>query len=205
MTKRVMAVAAALIVMMLSGSLMAGYHGAEKAKGQCKGMEWDLTDEQHVAIEKLGLELRLKNMDLEMEQKKLHLEVKQELLKDEPSRKAIDAIAEKMAVLQSKLHKNKIDHLMAVRKVLNADQWKHFIEKHHAMKGSHGGCTCGCCGGHAGMGCRCGHGGCHCKGMGCGMHGNEKGGGCGGAEMHHGLGTCARDGARTAVRPCMEK
>jgi hypothetical protein len=218
MTKRVTAIAAVLIVMLLSGLLMAQQHETGEAKGTCKGKGTGLTDEQHVTIEKLGLELRLKNIDLKAEQKKLHHEAMEELLKDEPSRKALDAMEKKIAAVQSKLHKNKLDHLMAVRKVLNAEQWKHFVKKHHAMKGSHCGCSCGCCGMHGAKecgsghgGCRCtgtgcsGHGGCRGTGMGCGMHGHMKGGCCSGAMMHQEEKTCSMDESKTIIKRCMKK
>jgi hypothetical protein len=156
-------------------------------------------------LEKLNLQHKLDNFDLNAKQEKIKEEMMAELMKEEPSRKAIDKLYDDLAAVKGKLYKNKIDHLLEVKKLLPADHWELYLQKHHGSK-----CSCGesgrCshCGQKHGSSCCSGHG--SCSHMGCGQMekghkcGSMKGCGQGGRMMK--TGTSCKD---VFVKPCVEK
>jgi Spy/CpxP family protein refolding chaperone len=112
--------------------LMASFSFAQPGKGMGMGqgmmrMEkmdgWlNLTDDQEKAMDKLSLDfekntLTLRN-DLKAKRDELHLL----MIQDNPGQKEIDKKMDEMGSVQMKLHKAMVDHKLAVRKLLNADQ-----------------------------------------------------------------------------------
>ena len=145
--------------------LMAAISFAQPGKGMGMGHEmmrmekmdgWlKLTDDQEKAMDKLSLDmekntLTLRN-DLKARRDELHLLMAQ----DNPSQKEIDKKTDELGSVQMKLHKAMIDHQLAVRKLLNADQKVKWDE--HLLKMG--------CGPECGMGMHMGMG----MGMGEGM------------------------------------
>lgn len=136
---RRMSFALSFALVMLVPALLFAQMGPMKGEC-CHGwMGLDLDDEQQVKMEKLSLGHRLSTIDLRAEQAKLRLEMKQEMLKDEPSRKALEKLAKGIAANREKMQMNRIDHMLEVRKVLNPDQWKIFVSHHHGKMGRMGG------------------------------------------------------------------
>jgi Spy/CpxP family protein refolding chaperone len=111
-----------------------------------------LDAEQHLKMEKLRLEHQLANIDLRAEQMGLRAKIKEELLKEEPSRKTIEKYAKSMSANREKMQMSRLDHMLAVKKILKPEQWQHFVE-HHAEMMCGGGMR-GCCHGDGMMG-RC--------------------------------------------------
>jgi Spy/CpxP family protein refolding chaperone len=129
------------LVMLIPAFLFAQMGGM---KGECgQGlMGLGLDDEQQMKMEKLSLEHRLATIDLKAEQMKLRLQMKEELLKDEPDKKALEKFAKSIAANHEKMQMSRIGHMLDVKKILTAEQWKMFVEKHYAKRGMRGGHRC---------------------------------------------------------------
>lgn len=182
MSKRTLFAVSLFMILLIPAALLAQRGAMEKRHKEMgymyekKGL--DLDPEQYLTIEKLKLEFRLANIDIRAEQMKMRMQIKEELLKEEPSRKAIDKHSKAIAANREKIQKNRIDHALEIKKVLNPEQWKMFVAHHwDGMGGDHS------CKGSGMKGCR--QGGMRCssgRGMrdGCGMHPHMEGKGSGG-------------------------
>ena len=148
MTKR-MSLAITLAVLLLIPTVLFAQMGGMKGDRMHCAKGLDLTAEQKVKMEKLKLEHKLAGVDVRAEQAALRLEMKKEMMKEEPSRKALEKYAKSLAANREKMQMMRIDHLLDVRKVLNAEQWKIFVEHHYDRKGRMGerGCRSGMRGG----------------------------------------------------------
>jgi len=153
MSKRLSFAVSLAVIMLIPAFLFAQMGGM---RGEC-GHGWkglDLDDEQQMKMEKMSLEHRLAGVDLRAEQMKLRLEMKKELLKDEPDRKTLEKFAKSLAANREKMQMGRIAHMLDVKKVLTAEQWKVFVRHHFAKEGRRGGHRCG---GHEGRGMKCDH------------------------------------------------
>ena len=134
MSKRTLLVVSLFMILLIPAALLAQRGAMEKRHKEMghmyekKGL--DLDPEQQIAIEKLRLELKLANIDIRAEQMKLRMNIKEELLKEEPSRKAIDKFAKSIAANREKMQKKRIDHALEIKKVLGPEQWKMFVAHH---------------------------------------------------------------------------
>lgn len=145
----VMLVPALLFAQM--GGQMGGMKGG--TGHMCAGL--DLDDEQQVKMEKLSLEHKLATIDLKAEQKKLRVAMKEELLKDQPDKKALEKIAKSIAANHEKMQMGRIAHMLDVKKILTAEQWKMFVGHHYDRMGRMGDHRCKDRGGMRGdRGCR---------------------------------------------------
>lgn len=97
-----------------------------------------LDAEQMEKLEKLRMAHRLAMIDLRAEQQKLRLEMKMELTGDEPDEAALTRIVEKIGAVREKIAKQRIEHFLGARKILNDEQWKKFIRRHHDGMGRRG-------------------------------------------------------------------
>lgn len=97
-----------------------------------------LDESQIEKLEKLRMAHHLAMIDLRAEQKKLRLEMRMELMGNEPNEAALMEIVEKIGAVREKMAKQKIEHLLAARKILNDEQWKKFIRRHHDGMGRRG-------------------------------------------------------------------
>lgn len=181
MSKRTLLVVSLFMILLIPAALLAQRGAMEKrhkdmgCMSEKKGL--DLDAEQHFTIEKLKLEFKLANIDIRAEQMKMRMQIKEELLKEEPSRKAIDKFSKTIAANREKMQKNHIDHALEIKKVLKPEQWKMFLAHHWDGMGmghggmEHGARGCGRDGTHRSMG----------RGMrdGCGMHPRKEGRGSG--------------------------
>ncbi len=129
----------------------------------------DLEEGQMEKLEKLVTTHRIAMIDLRAEQQKLRLEMRTALMENKPDEAALMRIVEKIGAVRDKMAKQKIEHLLAARKILNDEQWKKFMRRHRdgtgrrgmgrwrmgrGLRGMHGGrCCCGMYGGPGMMGC----------------------------------------------------
>ena len=78
-------------------------------------------------------------IDLRASQKKEQLELKKLMSAEEPNKKKIHAQIDKISAVEAKIHKSRIDHRLAVREILTADQLKIYQQaKFH--RGERGDC-----------------------------------------------------------------
>jgi Spy/CpxP family protein refolding chaperone len=158
----------ALLVLLVPAMLLAEEKCPSKAKAVCKATckeSMKLTEEQKAKIADLKMKHEIAGIKLGAELKILKIELKHALAKDDPSEKDLKALVSKIAGIQEKQHWMKIEHKLAMKKILGPELWK--MHK-------------GCCGG-MGHGCK-GMSGCCGGGRGCmGMMG---GSGCGGMDKH---------------------
>ncbi len=176
---------AAVLLAALPALATAEEHGCSAKKAVGMKMDPKVKSE----IQKLELKHKLATIDLRVKQGELEKKMMSELLKEKPSKKKIDSIFSDMMEIKEKLHKIKIEHLLAVKELLPPEQWKGYLVKQH-MKGR----GCGhenCCGKEGGMkaeGCDS-----HMKAEGCGAHMNKGSAGCGkGHEGCEGEASCVK-------------
>ncbi|MCU0640002.1 MAG: periplasmic heavy metal sensor [Candidatus Krumholzibacteria bacterium] len=143
-------------------------------KPHCESMQ-KLDPEVSLKIEKLRVDLKLKNLDLQKKQAGIHEQMFKEFTSENPNRKNIDKLAGEMRDVQAALMSNRHDFMFEVRKLVSADQFKIFME--HRGCGMGDGCGMG---GEGGRGCMMGKGDHKCSmGMGAGCcAGGEGGRGC---------------------------
>jgi len=162
-------------------------------KPHCESIQ-KLDPEVSLRIEKLRVDLKLKNLDLEKKQAGIHEEIFKEFTSENPNRKTIDKLAGEMRDVQAALMSNRHDFMFEVRKLVPADQFKIFME--HRGQGMGGGCGMGAgmgmgggcmMGGEGGRGCMSGKGDHKCSmgkgGSGCCSSEGMGAGKCGGKEM----------------------
>jgi Spy/CpxP family protein refolding chaperone len=148
MSKKTLLAVSALMIILVPVALSAQKMHMEKMHKEMgcmhEGKGMNLDPEQKLAIEKLKLEHKLANIDIKAEQMKLKEQIKEELLKDEPSKKAIEGYMKKIAANREKMQKSRLDHALEVKKVLSPEQWKMFVEHHWDGMGrmDHGKCGC---------------------------------------------------------------
>jgi hypothetical protein len=165
----------ALLVLVIPGLLSAQATCSPKEKAACKTAcckeMMELSEEQHAKLAELKLEQEISCIKLCAELKILKLQMKQEMSKDDPAEKELKAFVSKIAGIQEKQYLMKIEHMLAMRKILGPENWKLYKK------------CCGSKGGHCGSGKGCGGGGCCGMSGGCGMGGHDcmgmSGSGCG--------------------------
>jgi hypothetical protein len=79
------------------------------------------------------MNFRLKTIDLKAEQQKLGIMLKKEMMKPEPAMQDVEGIVRKMSAVREKLQLARIEHMLAMRKILGPDWRKH-------MQAGMGGC-----------------------------------------------------------------
>lgn len=163
-------------------------------KPHCESMQ-KLDPEVSLKIEKLRVDLKLKNLDLEKKQAGIHEEMFKEFTSENPNRKTIDKLAAEMGDVRAALMSNRHDFMFEVRKLVPADQFKIFMT-HQGCGMGQGGCKGGMMGKGAGCGmgagcCAGGEGGHKCM-MGGGNHKCSMGKGGSGCCSTEGMGagTC---------------
>ena len=177
MRKFTIAVIAVVALMLFSSMLLAQEHKEIKMHKEYKRTCLDLDDAQKAKLHELKYQLQVAVIDLKADLQKLELEIKHEMMKDEPSKKAVDKLVTDIFATKAKMKKLHIDLAFKAKEFLKPEQWKKFIKQH--MQKGHGGKGCCGSGGHGGMlqkrmkilrggGCGSGHGSC------CG-HGGEHG------------------------------
>ena len=169
-------------------------HGSGKsAQAKC-----DLDPEVALNIQKLNLELKIKNLELEKKVSEIHKEIYGAYLEEKPDVKKIKKLTKEMLAVKGDLMENQHDHFLAVRKLVPIDHFKMFMAHHgHGAKmgsGMHGKM------GHGRSDC-CSHGkmdGCRSikSGKGCGTRSST----ASGCSHHKGAGKCVGKG-----EPCEER
>lgn len=135
---RKLSIAVSFTLLMLVPVLLSAQMDGKKMEC-CQGHKClDLTAEQKVEMEKLKLEHKLAGVDIRAEQAKLRLEIKEEMMKEEPSKKALEKLAKSIAANREKMQMMRIDHMLDVRKVLSPEQWKVFVAHHYDRMGRMG-------------------------------------------------------------------
>jgi len=130
MMKRFAAVAALAALAMFAASMAAAQEkevkvtvvAGEDASATCAHAS-KLTDEQRAKVEELRAEQRLRAIDLRADLQKLGVELKRETGKAEPDMKAVEAILKKMSAAREKLQMSRIEHGVAMKKLLG-DDWR---------------------------------------------------------------------------------
>lgn len=135
---RRLSTAVSFALLMLVPVLLSAQACPMKGEGHKAHACLDLTAEQKVAMEKLKLEHRLAGVDIRAEQAKLRLQMKEEMMKDEPSRKALEKLAKGIAANSEKLQMMRIGHMLDMRKLLTPEQWKIFASHHSEKMGDRG-------------------------------------------------------------------
>jgi Spy/CpxP family protein refolding chaperone len=136
MRKLIIAIALIGAVMVTSGMLLAEEQKEIKAQEEYgsaaawRGTCLDLDEEQKAKLNELRHELEMAAIDLKADLQKLRLELKREMMKDEPSRKAVDKLVEDIGAARTKLKKLHIDHAFKAKEMLKPEQWKQFIMRH---------------------------------------------------------------------------
>ena len=130
MKKSMITITALALMLLLPGILLAG---RGRMPGEMGKVGLELDDKQLDELGKLRLEHRIGNIELVAEQRKLRLKMRMELLKSEPSRKELERFAGEIGIVRGKIQKNRIDHLLKVREILDDDQWKRFIRRHRGV------------------------------------------------------------------------
>jgi len=143
MKKGSVVVIALALMLLMSASMIAAQEKAAPAKEQAScHKEMKLTDENKGKVEELKMNFHLKTIDLKAEQQKLGIMLKKEMMKPEPVMQDVEGIVRKMSAVREKLQLARIEHMLAMRKVLGPDWRKHM----HAGMGG-----CGEMMGEAGM------------------------------------------------------
>jgi len=176
MRKGLFLVVAVMIAAILPAYLFAQgemMKGKEDGKSCHESMQ-KMDKETSLKIEKLRIDLKLRNVDLEKKRDGIHEQLLKEFTSENPNRKTIDKLAAEMRDVQASMMSNRHDFLFEARKLLTPDQFKMFMMHHGRGMGQ--GCCKGGMGGHDCM-----------SGSGCGMMGKEghscmSGSGCGGRE-----------------------
>ncbi len=122
-----------LIIMVLAMVLVfpVAMRAQEDPEPMARGMRGlGLDKDQMEKLEKLRMAHQLAMIDLRAEQKKLRLEMRMELGGNDPNEAALMRIVEKIGALRDKMAKQRIEHLLGVRKILNDEQWEKFIQRH---------------------------------------------------------------------------
>lgn len=177
--KQSVIITVALFALLIPGMLLAQGACPSKAKATCKATckeAIELSEEQKAKMAELKMEQEIAGIKLGAELKILKIKIKQEMSKDDPSEKELKALVSQIADIQEKQHLKKIEHMLAMRKILGPEKWK--LHKKCCGGMGHGGmgmCGFGCCGG--GHGCCAGMCGCCGGGHGCCM--GKCGSGCG--------------------------
>ena len=125
--KRLAALTAVLLLIAVV-TVVSAQEKEAPAADHCKMTAID--SETKVKFQKLKLQYELDMVDLKAEKEKIHKEMMAELLKEDSSTKTIEKLGKSMNGIQYKMHKAKIDYILKVKKVLPADHWKMFLDKH---------------------------------------------------------------------------
>lgn len=179
--KKMLMTAVLALVVVAAGTALAQGPGVGKGHGcgfggDCQGVDrgemrmermvqrLDLTEEQAESIAKIREEGRSANAKLRKEMMRLRNELQGELLKDDPSRKSVLDLNEKMGALRTQMRANRLENRLAVREQLTPEQRDRMLLSGESGRG-----------GQAGRGDRCG------------MHSERGRGGCDGpARRGHG-------------------
>jgi hypothetical protein len=157
--KRSAIIAIALIIMLIPGALLAESHCASKAKETCKPKcckeMMDLTEEQMAKLGELKMEHEIATIKLEAELKVLKLKMKHAMAMHDATAKELKGLVSNMAAVKEKMGLEKIDKMMAAKKIMGPENWKLYWKccgaKAYGGGEDHGKCSCGRCG--AGHGC----------------------------------------------------
>lgn len=82
-----------------------------------------LTEEQRAMVEELRTEHRLRTIELRADLQKLGVELRRETAKNQPDMKAVEAALKKMSAVRERLQMSRIEHGVAMRKLLG-DDWR---------------------------------------------------------------------------------
>lgn len=132
MRKSMIVITVVVLALMLSGAVMA-QRADRPARRRMRDLELD--EVQLERLETLRMEHRLAMVDLRAEQRKLRLTMQKELRADDPDRTELEGIAGKIAGVREKIEKRRLEHLLAVREIVNKDQWKQFLRRHNDRRG----------------------------------------------------------------------
>ncbi len=88
--------------------------------------ELNLTEIQEKQMQDLRFDRELNMIDLRAKLQTEHLTLRKLRQADEPNKKKLYAQVEKVGAVKIKMDKSKVDHQLAVRKVLTEDQFKIF-------------------------------------------------------------------------------
>lgn len=86
--------------------------------------ELNLTEQQEQAMQELRYDRESVMIDLRAERQSERLKLRKLRQADEPNKKKLYAQVEKVGAVQIKIDKSRVDHGLAVRKVLTKDQFK---------------------------------------------------------------------------------
>ncbi|MBN1886190.1 MAG: periplasmic heavy metal sensor [Candidatus Krumholzibacteriota bacterium] len=118
--------------LMLAAAPLAAQHRMHDEGGSCAMPALELKADQETAMEKLRVEHRMTMIDLEAAAEKLRIGMRAALAADRPDAEKLGKMNAKLAATREKIGMARIDHMLAVRKILDDEQWKIFV-KHHRM------------------------------------------------------------------------
>ncbi len=135
----------ALVIAATGTLVMAQHPGAMNDDGPMlmPGLErmLDLTDEQAAKIADMRLDLQKKILPLRSDLMQKRNDLKVLLTADNPDQSKIDKTIEAMNDIRTDMQKQRLDNMMKVRSLLNADQKKkmdmHILSGRKGMKGGH--------------------------------------------------------------------
>jgi len=174
MKKRTVMISLVAAMMFLATTVFAqgGMMGKMRGGMGPMMMGLELTDDQEAKLAEMRVKNQIEMVDLKAQIKKLNLKIKQELMKDNPSKKEILALVDKINSIKARMAEKRVEHLFAMKGILTPEQWHKVALRFPAFH-------------RGGMGRKCA-GGCR------GMRGKEAMGGC--REMKKA--PCPRSGGR---------
>ncbi len=176
MTKSRILAAVVVLIVLTSIPLAARQRGRMTSRDHDCMATWmkDLTEEQMDKMAKMKLKHRQELVDPKADAKKIHLKIKEELMADNPDRKNLERLFNKLSDAKESIHMKKIGFMLDSREILGEKHWKVFLKHHLDGYGGMGHCghtgmNKGCMGGKGMKGCGGGRGtkgGCSRSGMG---------------------------------------
>lgn len=130
-------------ILVVTAMMTALAYGQEKAPRVAKRERLlkalNLTEEQREAIKDLTISSRKENINVTAKLKVARLDLMELMDEAKPDTKAINSKLNEITKLRATLMKNRIDHLLAMKKILTPEQWKkakgmrlwHAMRKHH--------------------------------------------------------------------------
>jgi hypothetical protein len=132
-SQRLVAIALVGVATILLPMTLAAQREGKRPEADVRGLGLD--EAQMERMEQIGMEHRLGMIDLRAEREKIRLEIRGELVKAKPDRAELDRLVEALGAVRVKMEKQRIDHLLKVRGVLNDDQWKRFLKSRRGGMG----------------------------------------------------------------------
>jgi Spy/CpxP family protein refolding chaperone len=97
-----------------------------------------LTDAQLAEVKKLRAEQKKKQIRTQADIRIAHMELRELLGAEKVDEKAVRAKAKEVAALREAAATDRVEGMLALRRVVTAEQAKHLMKMHHGRRGGHG-------------------------------------------------------------------